>query len=344
MHFSLYASLTLLSQKIWDSLASPLWFDAANLIIKICLCCITATCIWTTVIMHKCAARQVCQSEAEKEKRGTGEEKGNLPRGGYSKAGDDMAKAAGTLEEHGQLPRVVWRTSADTALHCSSHISFLWLRLTGLCTKTRSLCFKHVNGAHRSRSDAVRHDWQYFYKTNLCTLEDYIKLVKHHANRNKTHTRIDRMKQTTKNTQRAPKLVIVSGLSCTASIPKTLKLSLSLIYLTTISNLVILCTHYWENTSIHKKLLKQSAHMHISLCSRNLSNRTQHMMNGLREVWSERLHLAGDFGWSVLYKWLCVFASILIHLYLPLCVYVYLCVCMRVYERQVCNFSLDSFL
>lgn len=90
--------------------------------------------------------------------RGSEEEEENLPQGGYSRAGDNMAKAAGTLEEHGRLPRVVWRTSADTALHCSSHTSFLWLRLKGLCTETCSLCLMHVNSAHRSRSDAVRHD------------------------------------------------------------------------------------------------------------------------------------------------------------------------------------------
>lgn len=69
-----------------------------------------------------------------------------------------MAKAAGTLEEHGQLPRVVWQTSANTTLYCSSHKSFLWLRLTGLRTATGSLCLMHVNSAHRSGSDAVRHD------------------------------------------------------------------------------------------------------------------------------------------------------------------------------------------
>lgn len=69
-----------------------------------------------------------------------------------------MAKAAGTLEEHGQLPRVVWQTSADTALHCSSYTSFLWLRLTGLHTATGFLCLMHVNSAHRSRSDAVSND------------------------------------------------------------------------------------------------------------------------------------------------------------------------------------------
>lgn len=87
----------------------------------------------------------------------TVEEK-NLPQGGYSRAGDNMAKAAGTLKEHGCLPRVVWQTSADTALNYSSHTGFLWLELTGLCTETSSLFLKHANNAHRSRSDAGRHD------------------------------------------------------------------------------------------------------------------------------------------------------------------------------------------
>lgn len=40
-----------------------------------------------------------------------------------------MAKAAGTLEERGQRPKVVWRTLADTALQCSSHTISLRFRL-----------------------------------------------------------------------------------------------------------------------------------------------------------------------------------------------------------------------
>lgn len=110
-------------------------------------------CIFTT-----CAAQWVCQSKAKREQRKTREEEENLPQGGYRRARDNMAKAAGRLEEHGQLPRVVWQTSADTALHCGSHTSFFWLRLTGLCAETSSLRLMHVNSAHRLRSDADRHD------------------------------------------------------------------------------------------------------------------------------------------------------------------------------------------
>lgn len=40
----------------------------------------------------------------------------------------------------------------------TSHTSSLWLRLTGLCAETSSLCLMHVNSANTSRSDAVRHD------------------------------------------------------------------------------------------------------------------------------------------------------------------------------------------
>lgn len=99
----------------------------------------------------------------------TGEEK-NLPQGGYSRAGDNMAKAAGTLKEHGCLPRVVWQTSADTALNYSSHTSFLWLELTGICTETSSLFLMHANNAYRSRSVAVRHDHT-LTKNTMPTLE-----------------------------------------------------------------------------------------------------------------------------------------------------------------------------
>lgn len=66
--------------------------------------------------MQKSAAARVCQSDAEREE-GMGRRQENLPQGGYGRAGDNMAKAAETLEANGRLPRVVWRTSADTALH-----------------------------------------------------------------------------------------------------------------------------------------------------------------------------------------------------------------------------------
>lgn len=71
-----------------------------------------------------------------------------------------MAKAAGTLEDYGRLPRVVWRTSADKALHCSSHTRSLRLRLTELFAATSSLCLMHVNSVntHISGLDAVGRD------------------------------------------------------------------------------------------------------------------------------------------------------------------------------------------
>ena len=53
------------------------------------------------------------------------EEEKKLPQGGYSRTRDNMAKAAGTLEEHGRLPRAVWRTSADTALQQPHQLSLV---------------------------------------------------------------------------------------------------------------------------------------------------------------------------------------------------------------------------
>lgn len=38
----------------------------------------------------------------------------NVPSGRCSGAGDNMAKAQGTLEEHGQLPKAVWQSSSDS--------------------------------------------------------------------------------------------------------------------------------------------------------------------------------------------------------------------------------------
>lgn len=94
---------------------------------------------------------------ARETKRKSGEEE-NLPQGRYRRAGDNMAKAARALEEHGRLPRVVWQTSADTALHCSGHTRSLWLRLTWLCTEISSSSLMHVNTVHTATPDLLRHD------------------------------------------------------------------------------------------------------------------------------------------------------------------------------------------
>lgn len=58
-----------------------------------------------------------------------------------------MANAAATLKEHSRLPRVVWRTLTDKALHCRSNTSSLWLRLTELYAETSSFGLIHVNSA-----------------------------------------------------------------------------------------------------------------------------------------------------------------------------------------------------
>lgn len=54
------------------------------------------------VIVQKCAAPRGCQTQ--REKRRNAEEVKNHPRGGYSAAGDNMVKAAGTLQKRGRLP------------------------------------------------------------------------------------------------------------------------------------------------------------------------------------------------------------------------------------------------
>ena len=98
-------------------------------------------------VVQKCAALRGCQSD----EGGVGRREGKDPPGGYGTAGDNMAKEAETLEEHGDLPKVVWRTLADTALYRSGHTSSLWLRLGQLCNEMSSDSLMYVNGAHVSR-------------------------------------------------------------------------------------------------------------------------------------------------------------------------------------------------
>lgn len=120
-----------------------------------------------------------------------------------------MANAAATLKEHSRLPRVVWRTLTDKALHCRSNTSSLWLRLTELYAETSSFGLIHVNSAdtHIKIGCGQTILWQDQY---VHTWEVYIKLVKHHVNnaccdRNKCHAKKDSITDYTTDHTKTPR-------------------------------------------------------------------------------------------------------------------------------------------
>lgn len=139
-----------------------------NFILKGLYC----TCIWTMVIVQKCAAPRGCQSdtEREEEERGGGEESpsGRIQRGRrqHGKGSRNTPKTWPTARR--SLAALGWHSTLLLRPH--KHTSSLWLRLTRLCTEIGSSSLVPVHCAHTSRSDAVRLD-TILKKNNMCALE-----------------------------------------------------------------------------------------------------------------------------------------------------------------------------
>lgn len=131
-------------------------------------------------------------SERERREWSVGRGVGEFPSGKMQQDRRQHGKGSrNTWRTWPAATKVVWRMSADTALHCSGRrTSSLRLEITGLRIATGSLCLTRVNSARRSGSDAVGHDST--LRKQIGSLEK-TALRKHKApfHVNKTRTKTD---------------------------------------------------------------------------------------------------------------------------------------------------------
>lgn len=135
-----------------------------------------------------------------------------------------MAKAQGTLEEHGQLPKVVWQSSSDsTSLQQLHKLSLVKTYRASHCNR---LPLPHVcKQCMQMHSEmTILYENEYAHTCGL-----YESTNKHKACRhvNKTHARKDTQHRPHRNTQCTPKCVIMTFMY-TAFFPLTLNHNLHL--------------------------------------------------------------------------------------------------------------------